>query len=471
MADKKIEKKRMKMIDQLETLSGKFFRYQREGKTDKLNAVVAEATALRAALLAFDEVYPPEEDYKYGRLLAIYVPYPKKFHPEEYMTEEEKRAKNREAALERRDIANESNLKSIADAIAEIFVHAFFGYKWKTEPTGESGTLAAQFYVDDKVLRFYSNDRISTNDRIIRLSNHNIYPCTNVEEHDVFLDRLKPHLITASKEAFDKKFIELAKTITFKTEIVDAQYTDFVKRENPKYACLQMNLNYTYPTPPPKPAEPSKPAATVLAPAAPAVQKTTTQAPAKPTVSADTGPIPIIRNGYGQNTTGSVGASASDPSLPKIPSGNRFHGHDALISRIAKDIVDGVFGHFKPVQWYQVPSQQWVLHFEIYVSIEKDYIKVSSAKGGYYTTISFVKYNMRSIPDVNMFAFAINPFIEYFAKKRAEETFGRVSYLSKYKLSFRLDKHAVSFTTDQYVFKPHFELNQYFLPSKSLNSW
>lgn len=218
---------------------------------------------------------------------------------------------------------------------------------------------------------------------------------------------------------------------------------------------------YTPPSPPPKPA------ATV----APPVQKPTAQAPAKPTVSADTGPIPIIRNSYGQNATGSVGASASDPSLPKIPSGNRFHGHDALISRIAKDIVDGVFGHFKPVQWYQVPSQQWVLHFEIYVSIEKDYIKVSSAKGGYYTTISFVKYNMRSIPDVNMFAFAINPFIEYFAKKRAEETFGRVSYLSKYKLSFRLDKHAVSFTTDQYVFKPHFELDQYLLPSKSLNSW
>lgn len=475
MADKKIEKKRMKMISQLETLSGKFFRYQREGKTDKLKAVEAEATALRAALLAFDEVYPPEEDYKYGRLIAIYVPFPKKFHPEEYMTEEEKRAQKRDAALERKDIANESNLKSIADAIAEIFVHAFFGYKWKTEPTGESGTLAAQFYVDDNVLRFYSNDRISTNDRIIKLRDHNIYACTNAEEHDVFLDHLKPHLKTASKEAFDKKFAELAKTITFKTEIVDAQYTDFVKRESPKYACLQMNLNYTYPAPPPKPVEPPKPVTPVQAPTSPAVQKSAPQAPSRPAVSADTGPIPIINSNVlktaaSSSSTTNTTASFANSGLPKIPGGNRYAGHDELINRIAKDIVDGIFEAIKPVQWYQVPSQQWVFSCRIDVKVERDNIYVSSSRG-YSKNINFVKYNRRAIPDVNMFVFAINPFIEYYAKQRAEETFGRVHFLSKYKLKVTLEKYTYSIGSEKVVYRSHIELDQYLLPSKSLNSW
>lgn len=470
MADKKIEKKRMKMIDQLETLSGKFFRYQREGKTDKLNAVVAEATALRAALLAFDEVYPPEEDYKYGRLLAIYVPYPKKFHPEKYMTEEEMRAKELEEALAKKASYKEEDLKALAVDAAEICVKELYRRNWNSNYSGKSDVCNVPFVIDRDLLRFDTNGRVGGG-QIIKLSKYDLGYCKNVAEMNALLDSLKPYLDLACKKTFDAKFAELAKTIKFETELIDTEYVDICQKGEPRFPCLQFNCKYTYPTPPPKPAEPPKPSTPVQATTAPAAQKPTTQAPAKPTVSADTGPIPIIRNGYGQNTTGSVGASASDPSLPKIPSGNRFAGHDAIISRIAKDIVDGVFGHFKPVQWYQVPSQQWVLHFEIYVSIEKDYIKVSSAKGGYYTTISFVKYNMRSIPDVNMFAFAINPFIEYFAKKRAEETFGRVSYLSKYKLSFRLDKHAVSFTTDQYVFKPHFELDQYLLPSKSLNSW
>ena len=164
---------------------------------------------------------------------------------------------------------------------------------------------------------------------------------------------------------------------------------------------------------------------------------------------------------------------SSAANMPHIPSSNRYAGHDALIGRIAMDIVDGIFSHFKPVKWYPVSSQQRVLHAEIHVDIESDRIFITTFKSSsYYSrTLKFVDYGKRAIPNVNQFALAINPFIEHYSKMRAKESFGQDPSRSRYDLTVTLDKKSVLTFGDDFTYRPVIELNQRLLPSSSLGSW
>ena len=158
-----------------------------------------------------------------------------------------------------------------------------------------------------------------------------------------------------------------------------------------------------------------------------------------------------------------------DSGLPTIPPANRYAGHEAVISRIAKDIVDGIFSHYKPVPLKPVSVKEQVVATVLTVRVTKEDIYVFRPKT-YGHRLYYTDYGMRSIPDINMFSFAINPFIKYYAEKQAEETFGRLPVGSMYELKIGFCKDTDK-STGKKVQYPCIELNQYLLPSKSLNSW
>ena len=142
---------------------------------------------------------------------------------------------------------------------------------------------------------------------------------------------------------------------------------------------------------------------------------------------------------YGPNKSSQQAApqqSAPAASIPLIPSGNRYAGHEELVSRIARDIVNEAFSHVRPIGWVPVSCNTKACEYSLVFGFEKDRISVYCDLGRdrEHKYFYFIDYGMKQLPDVDGFASAIEPFIKKYGNDAVNRAFANIDKRSSYSM-------------------------------------
>ena len=124
----------------------------------------------------------------------------------------------------------------------------------------------------------------------------------------------------------------------------------------------------------------------------------------------------------------------------RVPSNNRYCGHDDLIAKIAKDIVNEAFSQVKPVRRKGEPNNTVVYSEILAFYIYEEMIMVRANQEQYFY---FANYGMKRVNyyDLESFASAIEPFVMKYANDSAERIFGNIDERLGYSLKF--DRNSV----------------------------
>lgn len=150
-------------------------------------------------------------------------------------------------------------------------------------------------------------------------------------------------------------------------------------------------------------------------------------------------------------------------NVPRIPSNNRYAGHDQVVARIAKDLIDKLFVNIKARQWIPVSQKSLATSYKFEVRVQSDRIYLFGP-GLDTCEVFFVNYGMRSVPDTAAFMYAIEPAMKYYCNESAKAKFGSVHRLSDYEVSGK----CYTYVDKTYM---EFKIDQYFYPDRNLKSW
>ena len=169
---------------------------------------------------------------------------------------------------------------------------------------------------------------------------------------------------------------------------------------------------------------------------------------------------------YGSSSSSQQTAThqtAPETNVPCIPSNNRYAGHDQVVARIAKDLIDKLFVNIKARQWIPVSQKSLAISYKLEVRVQPDRIYLFGSGLDTYE-VFFVNYGMRSVPDTAAFMYAIEPAMKYYCNESARTKFGNVHRLSDYEVSGR----CYTYIDKTYM---EFKIDQYFYPDRNLKSW
>ena len=148
---------------------------------------------------------------------------------------------------------------------------------------------------------------------------------------------------------------------------------------------------------------------------------------------------------------------------PAIPAGNRYAGHEKLISKIAHEIVAYCTEVTSPTKWYQGERPIRITHgYQMVVHPGSIMIHSLGPDPRGYTEISLCRDNMRPIPDTKAFVDAIFPFVDAYFSDRIRTQFATASIHVRPTIHNRKD-------SDHSVF--YLEVQEHHAADQSLKSW
>lgn len=168
-------------------------------------------------------------------------------------------------------------------------------------------------------------------------------------------------------------------------------------------------------------------------------------------------------NSSAEQTAVQQSAPATSTNVPRIPSNNRYAGHDQVVASIAKDLIEMAFKCIRPHQWSPVSQKTLGAYCKFEVKAQPDCIYLLGS-GLSSCKAYFVNYGMRSIPDTSAFLYAIEPAMKHYCNESARAMFGNIHRLADYQVS------GGSYTYNSRVYM-EFKIEQYLYPDRNLKSW
>lgn len=177
-----------------------------------------------------------------------------------------------------------------------------------------------------------------------------------------------------------------------------------------------------------------------------------------------------FENTYGPSSSSQLTSTQRDApypsaasSVPRVPSNNRYAGHDQVVALIAKNLIDAAFTRIQAHQWTPVSQKTLGAYYRFEVKVQPDHIYLLGSGLGTCEAY-FVNYGMRSIPDTTAFIYAVEPAMKQYLNESARAKFGNIHRLSDYYVS------GGSYTYNGRVYM-EFKIEQYFYPDRNLKSW